>query len=47
VVAQWLLTMAFWAETRPRKALNAIREVFMIDILLFVCNRSLNYLFSS
>ena len=24
--------MAFWAETRPRRALNAIREVFIVGI---------------
>jgi hypothetical protein len=28
--------MAFWAEVRPRRVLNAIREVFMADISLKV-----------
>jgi hypothetical protein len=38
-----LFTTAFWAETRPRRAPNVIREVFMVDISL----RSLDYLFPS
>jgi hypothetical protein len=39
--------MAFWAETKPRMALNAISEVFMVIVLLSACKGCLDYLFAS
>ena len=35
-VAQWFFTTAFWAETRPSRALNVTREIFMIVVLFLL-----------